>query len=46
MMMDGAKSLRRREELGSLAQVEEYIYWQKGDTDIETQEKVEGKVIL
>ena len=45
-MMDGAKSLRSKEELGSLAQVEEYIYWQKGDTNIETQEKGEGKVIL
>ena len=44
--MDGAKSLRSKEELASIAQVEEYIYWQKGDTNIETQEKGEGKVIL
>lgn len=41
--MDIVISLRR-EEFGPIAQVEEFIFCQKGDTDTETQEK--GKVCL
>lgn len=37
--MDTVRSLRREEEFGPIAQVEEFISYWKGDTDPETQER-------
>lgn len=44
--MDTSRSLRRREEFGSIAQVEQFISCQKGDTDTERQKKGKEKVCL